>query len=184
MCLQSRNINSIRGRAKGPWKWFLLGFQDHDHRQISGNKSGVATETSIFQGPCSCGAYFLARWVWGAGKSLSWGLEASLLKNDLSWRLKMNQNEPWLLSIQMRLRLLTWKDRVLYLGPVTAKWLVHKRTWTISLFSRNICGLSSEKSGKDTFWLIKTERLGMLARKGKRNTHWMIVFFCFLYIKD
>ena len=76
------------------------------------------------------------------------------------------------------------KDRVLYLGAVTAKWLVHKRTWTISLFSRNICGLSSEKSGKDTYWLIKTERLGMLTRKGKRNTHWMIIFFCFLYIKD
>lgn len=51
-----------------------------------------------------------------------------------------------------------------------------------TLFSRKICGLSLGKSEEATYWLNKTKRLGMLTRKGKRNTHWVIMSF--LYIKD
>lgn len=51
MCLPLWSLYIIGVWAKGSWKWFQPGFQDHNHRQISRNESGVATETSISPAP-------------------------------------------------------------------------------------------------------------------------------------
>lgn len=51
MCLPRWSLYTIGVWAKGSWKWFQPGFQDHNHRQISRNERGVATETSISLAP-------------------------------------------------------------------------------------------------------------------------------------
>lgn len=49
MCLPRWSLYTIGVWAKGSWKWFQPGFQDHNHRQISRNESGDKHFS------CSCG---------------------------------------------------------------------------------------------------------------------------------
>lgn len=116
MCLPRWSLFIIGVWAKGSWKWFQPGFQDHNHRQISRNESGVATETSLSPAPVAILRASLSP-PGNADPGVLGGVSprmngAALLKKDLPWILKLNQNKLWLLFCIPKWDegFFTWKD--------------------------------------------------------------------------
>ena len=100
MCLQSWGLSS-----QGFWKWFLPGFQAYDHKTGDfwkwewsgyGDKhfSACSSECLVGLSP--------SKWNLGCWEESLPRIGDILAKNDLSWTLKLNQNELWLLFGELK----------------------------------------------------------------------------------